>query len=297
MLRQVVVGPVRHTPQFAPSEGEQELEVRRRLGVEGQLLRLMIPQAQAFFPDAQAQQPVPAEAAPVVEPFQVFAGLAEEFQFHLLELTHAEDEVTGRNLIPEGLADLRDAGRQLFSGGPHGVLEVHEDTLSSFRAQVDLVGAVLVHTGKGLEHQIKLPDAREVLLAAYRADDVVPGDELFQLGVAPAVTGLGAFGEVLDQLVRAEAGLAGFAVHQRIIEAAHVAAGHPDFPVHQDRAVQSGVVLAFLHELLPPGLFDVVLEFHTQRAVVPGVRQSAVDLGSGKDKSPVLAKRHQFIHR
>ena len=296
VLRQVVIRPVRHAPQFAPAKGEQELKVCGRFGIEGQLLRLMVPQPQALFPDAQAQQPVFAEGTPVVEPLQILTGLAEEFQFHLLKLPHTEDEVAGGNLIPEALADLGDARRKLFPGGPHGVLEVHENTLGRFRTQVNLVRAVLVHAGKGLEHQVELPDARKVLLAAYRADDVMLGDELLQFCVAPAVAGLGAFGEVFNQLVRAEAGLAGFAVHQRIVEAAHVAAGHPDFSVHQNRAVQSRVILALLHKFLPPGLFDVVLEFHTQRTVVPGVRQSAVNLGPGKDKSPVFAKRHQFVH-
>ena len=43
MLGQIVIGSVRNTPQLAPAEGEQELEVRGGLGVEAQLLRVMIP--------------------------------------------------------------------------------------------------------------------------------------------------------------------------------------------------------------------------------------------------------------
>ena len=108
MLRQVVVGTVRHAPQFAPAEGEQVLKVRGRLGIEGQLLGLMIPQTQTVLLDAQRQQPFAAEGAPVIEPLQILAGLAEEFQLHLLELAHAEDEVAGGDLVAEGLADLCD---------------------------------------------------------------------------------------------------------------------------------------------------------------------------------------------
>ena len=149
----------------------------------------------------------------------------------------------------------------------------------------------------GLEHQVELADAGEVLLAAHGANDVVLGDVGLQLGVGPAVAGLGALGEVLDELVGAEAGLAGLAVHERVVEAAHVAGGYPYFPVHQDGAVQAGVVRAFLDKLLPPGLLDVVLQLHAQGAVVPGVGQAAVDLAARKNKAAVLAKSHQLIHR
>ena len=54
MLRQVVIGAVGHAPQLAPAEREEELEVGRRLGVEGQLLRFVVAQAQVFVLDAEA---------------------------------------------------------------------------------------------------------------------------------------------------------------------------------------------------------------------------------------------------
>ncbi len=148
----------------------------------------------------------------------------------------------------------------------------------------------------GFEHQIELADAGEILLSADGADDIVFLDVFFQLRIAPAVAGLSAAGEVLDQLIGAEARLAGLAVHQRIVESAHMAGGHPHFAVHQDGTVQACVIRALLHKLLPPCLLDVVLEFHAQRAVVPGVGQAAVDLRTRKDVSAVLAQRHQLVH-
>ena len=149
----------------------------------------------------------------------------------------------------------------------------------------------------GLEHQVELADAGKILLAAHGADDVMLGNVLFQLLVGPAVAGLLALGEIFNQLVCAEASLAGLAVHQWIVEAAHVAGSHPDFPVHQNGRVQTHVVFAFLNELLPPGLFHVVFEFHAQRAVVPAVGQTAVNFAAGENKAAPLAKRNQFIHR
>ena len=46
MLRQVVVRAVSDAPKLAPAEGEQELEVRRCLGVEAQLLGIVVAQTQ-----------------------------------------------------------------------------------------------------------------------------------------------------------------------------------------------------------------------------------------------------------
>ena len=106
MLGQVVVGPVRHAPQLAPAEGEEELEVRGALGVEAQLLGAVVTQPQVLLADVQVQQPLLAEGAPVLEPLQVGAGLAEELQLHLLELTGAEGEVARGDLVAEALAHL-----------------------------------------------------------------------------------------------------------------------------------------------------------------------------------------------
>ena len=122
-------------------------------------------------------------------------------------------------------------------------------------------------------------------------------DKFLQLRVGPSVTGLLALGKILNELIRPEAGLAGLAVHQRIVKAAHMAAGNPHLAVHQNRAVQPGVVFAFLHKLLPPGLLHIVLQLHTQRTVIPGVCQAAVDLGSGKNEAPAFAQGHQLVHR
>ena len=63
-----------------------------------------------------------AEGAPVVEPLQIGAGLAEELQLHLLELPGTEDEVAGGDFIAEGLADLADAEGQLLAGGTLHIL-------------------------------------------------------------------------------------------------------------------------------------------------------------------------------
>ena len=301
VLGQVVIRAVGDAPQLAPAEGEQELEVRRGLGVEAQLLGVVVAQAEVFVLQADTEQPVMAERAPVVEPLEVGAGLAEELQLHLLELAHAEDEVAGGNLVAEGLTDLAHAEGQLAAGGALGVDEVGEDTLRRLGAEVHGVLRVLGHALERLEHQVKLADVGEVVLAAGGAGDIVLLDEVLHLLLGERVDGLGQLdrllmAELLDQLVGAEALLALAAVHQRIGEAREVAAGDPRLRVHEDGGVLADVVGVLLHELLPPGLLDVVLQLDAEGAVVPRVGEAAVDLRPGEDKAAVFTQGNDFVH-
>ena len=79
-----------------------------------------------------------AERAPVFEPFEVGAGLAEEFKFHLLEFARAEREVAGRDLVAERFTYLADAERHFFAAGALDVFEVYEDALSCLGTEVEL---------------------------------------------------------------------------------------------------------------------------------------------------------------
>ena len=261
----------------------------------------MVAQAQVLVLQADAQQPVVAEGAPVVEPLQVGAGLAEELQLHLFELADAEDEVARRDLVAEGLADLAHAEGQLAAGGALGVDEVGEDALRRLRPQIHGVLGILGDALERLEHQVELTDVGEVVLAAAGAGDVVLLDKVLHLLLGEGVDGLAELeavlvAPVLDELVGAEALLALLAVHQRIGEAGQMAAGHPRLGVHEDGGILSHVVGILLHEFLPPGLFDVVLQLHAQRTVVPGVGKAAVDLAAGEDDAAVLTQSHDLVH-
>ena len=191
VLGQVVVGAVRHTPQLTPAEGEQELKVRGGLGVEAQLLGIVVTQTQVFVLETDAQQPVVAEGAPVIEPLQVGAGLAEELQLHLLELTDTENEVARGDLVAEGLTDLAHAEGQLAPGGALGIDEVGEDALGGLGPQVHGVLGILGDALEGLEHEVKLTDVGEVMLAAGGAGDVLLLHEVLHLLLGECVDGLG----------------------------------------------------------------------------------------------------------
>ena len=183
---------------------------------------------------------------------------------------------------------------QLLAGGALDVVEVDEDALRGLGAEVDGVLCVLGDALERLEHEVELTDIGEVVLAAGGAGDVVLFDKVLHLLLGEGVDGLGKLeaglgAPVLDELVGAEALMALAAVHQRIGEAAEMAARHPGLRVHQDRGVKADVVGILLHELLPPGVLDVLLELCAEGAVVPGVGKAAVDLAAGEDKAAVFA--------
>ena len=299
MAAQVVVGAVGNAPQLAPAaaEGELILNVGGGTGVEGQLGRLMVPQTQALFLDAQAHQPVLAVVLPVGKPLQVGARLAEEFALHLLEFPGAEGEVARGNLVAEGLAHLANAEGQLAPGGALDVGEVDKDALGGLRPEIDGGGGVLGNANLGLEHQVELPDGGEVVLAAVGADHLVmTGNERIHFLEAHgihihATAGLAG----LNQLVRPLTGAAALAVHQGVGEVAHMPGGNPGGGVHEDGGIQTHIVFGLLDELLQPCLFYIVLELHTQRAVVPCIGKTAVDFGTGIHKAPVLTQVYHHV--
>ena len=301
MLGQVIVGPVRDAPQLAPSEGEQELNVRGRLGVEGELLGVVVAHAGLFGLEAEGHQPVPAEILPVFEPLEVGVGLAEELELHLLELTGAEGEVAGCDLIAERLTDLADAEGDLLPGCSLDIFEIDKNTLSSLGTQIDGRAGILGDTLEGLEHQVKLTDIGPVELAAGGAGDTELVDEAHHLICCPAVDAavqshLLLSRVALDQLVGAETGAAGLAVHERVGKACQMSAGDPGLGIHEDGAVYAHVLGGLGDKLLPPGLLDVVLELNAQISVIPGVGQTAVDLGTGIDESSVVAQGNDLFH-
>ena len=301
MCLEIEIGTACNAPELSPAEGEQELDIGSAVGVVTKLLRRMLALPEAGLGNTEIQQEVIAVITPVVVPFKLCTRFAEELELHLLKLPCAEDEITGGYLVAEGLSDLSDAEGDLL---PHRTLyiqEVDKDTLSRFGAQIDLVGSAFVYSLEGLKHHIELAYAREIGLAAFRANDVVLLDVLLHTLIGPAVgMDIGKtvrFRIILDELVRAESGLTCTAIHERVIEIADMAACDPNFGVHQNCAVHAHVVGAFLYKLAPPGVLNVVKKLYAERAVVPAVGETAVYFRTCKNVAPVFAQGYNFIHR
>ena len=101
---------------------------------------------------------------------------------------------------------------------------------------------------------------------------------------------------VLDQLVGTVTTLALLAVNQGIGETTDMARGDPCLGIHQDSTVDADVMGIFLDKFLPPGCLDVVFQQDAQRAVVPGIRQAAINFRTGENKSTILGQGDNFLH-
>ncbi len=128
----------------------------------GQLVGLVIAQAQMVGTQAELHVPVQACPTPVLVPAVALVRRDEELHLHLLELARAEDEVAGRDLVAKRLADLRDAERRLLAGELQHVLEVHEDALGGLRAQVHRRAGLLHGPHRRLEHEVEVARLGEV---------------------------------------------------------------------------------------------------------------------------------------
>ena len=283
MLGQIVIGTVCDTPQLAPSEREQKFQIGRRLAVEAQLFRRMVARAHLIRLDAKCLQPVDAVLFPVCKPLKVGSRFTEELKLHLLELSGTESKVTRCDLVTERFTDLTDTKRDLFAGGSLYVLEVYKDTLCSLRTQIYGVFCILGNSLESLEHQVKLTNVGEIMLAAARTADVIVINVLFHLLLGPAVYGTLDLDVVLchivlDELICTETLFTALAVHQRVREAAQMSGCHPCLGVHENRTVYTYVVRAFLNKFLPPCTFYIVFQFYAQIAVVPCIGKAAVNL-------------------
>ena len=206
------------------------------------LLGVVLADAQPALRSPCARYHDEALVDPVAIPLLGLGGRHEELHLHLLELADAEEEVAGRDLVPERLSGLRDAERRLAARDLEDVLEVDEDALRGLRPQERARAGLLDGADGGLEHQVELTRLGQVAVRR----------------LSRPFRGLAAALRVLE-LVGAEAQLAGAAVDERVGEALDVARRLPDARVEDDRRVERDDVVPLLHHRAQPALADVVL--------------------------------------
>ena len=188
MVAEVEVGAGVDTLELLESEGEVELDVGGGVGVVGELL--VVVEAVVLVSHSEYLMPLHAGFLPLLEPFHLGAGLAEEFHLHLLEFAHAEDELAGDDLVAEGLAYLGDAEGDLHAAGLLHVAVVYEDALGGLRTEIDGVGAFAGGAELGAEHEVELAHVGPVLGAGDGADDAAVEDYLLIFGQVVGVFGL-----------------------------------------------------------------------------------------------------------
>lgn len=143
-------------------------------------------------------------------------------------------------------------------------------------------------TQVGLEHHVEVARLGPLaLVATVRAHDLGHGNRLG--GDCEALFRL-FFAIGFLQVVLAVALMTVQALHQRIVEHLDVTGGHPDLARQDHRGVQADDVVAAGDDRAPPLLLDVLLEFHTERPVIPRRLGSAVDLAAGVHKSPAFGE-------
>ncbi len=160
---------------------------------------------------------------PAVPPHHLLARAHEELHLHLLELAHAENELTRHDLVAERLADLCDTERQLHAARLLHVEEIDKDALRRLRTEVDRVGAFGQRADLRGEHQVELAHLGPVARARHGANDLAVEDDLAQLGQVAGVHRLGEtrmHGVALrERLGHAGRGLAVLGLVERLAEA------------------------------------------------------------------------------
>src|SRR5699024_7579114 len=199
------------------------------------------------------------------------------------ELTGPEDEVSRRDLVTERLADLTDTeGRLLTHGGQH-IEEVDKDSLRRLRPQIVQPLVRLHRAEMRFEHHVEIARLGVITTrAAVRAGNIGQVVHISRF--------TGALGVLLSQLVGTEPSVAGTALDQWVVERCGMTGRLPDLPWQYHRGIQTHYVLSTLDHRLPPLSLQVVLQFHSERAVVPGRAGTAVDFTTRKHEATTFAE-------
>ena len=277
MRREVEVGAVRQAAQFFAAERKVEFKIDRTLRIVCALpvrhFQLMHRIARDTYRTGKREDLLP----PFFKCFLPLRRSNEILDLHLLQLPHAENKITRGYFIPERLADLRDAERELRVERVHDVLEVDEDAARGLGPQVRNGCRFFRRAHVRPEHHVELPHIADSP-SAFRT---LPCPEL-RRGVA--------------NLVRTEPSFAFLALDQGVGEPADVPAGLPHVGVHEDGRVDAVHVVATVDEHSPPDILDVVLERDSQGTVVPRAGEPAVDLRPRIDKAAAFCEGDQFFH-
>ena len=95
--------------------------------------------AQSLALNAEFGVPPDSSVPPILVPRHRLGRMAEELDFHLLELARTKRVVPRIDLVTKRLADLGDAERNLDARRIHDVRKVDEDSLGRLGAEVDSV--------------------------------------------------------------------------------------------------------------------------------------------------------------
>ena len=159
VLAQVKIPPGGNSFQFMLPERKLESDVRTCLSVMGKLFLGVYFLTQKVFRQAYGAKPCFSgiDPFPVIPPPLLFARRDEILDFHLLEFTRSENEISRGNLVSKGFPDLGNAKGDFDPTGIHDVFEIRKDSLGGFRPKITKRGPVAQGSDVSLEHHVEFP--------------------------------------------------------------------------------------------------------------------------------------------
>mmetsp|Transcript_13127 Transcript_13127/g.37407 ORF Transcript_13127/g.37407 Transcript_13127/m.37407 type:complete len:390 (-) Transcript_13127:301-1470(-) len=339
MLSEIIVTASGNSHKLLFSKGEAKGDVGTGESIMGQRITLMYIPPHQIIAQTDTEQKVLGLFQPLLMlrlPHLLATGWDEVFHLHLLKLPRPKDEVAGRNLIPERLANLRNTKGDLGPGRAHYVLKVDEDALRRLRTKVRHTGLVRHGTNVGLEHEVEIARHGEGGLTRSRRGNLghlvlghlrqilkCKGFDLLALQIIflEDLLGhlLGRFHHILvvrlmdadvsdvfailgkidgsaEQLIGTVTELGLLAVHHGIRETIEMARTLPRRGIVNDGAVQSHNVLPPGNKVPPPRILDILLQFGPERSVVEESGKSVVNFRRGEDDAAPLAQRYDLVH-
>src|SRR3982751_1863963 len=114
MLREIVVGSISNSLQLLSSEGKVVFDVVSSFRIKGALFIGNGQDVKLRTRDTNALVKFQALFAPVLQQLSPLLRPTEVFELHLFKFAGSKGEIARINFVPECLADLRNAERQLL---------------------------------------------------------------------------------------------------------------------------------------------------------------------------------------
>ena len=238
-------------------------------GVVSQFFGRHIVDTDALATNANASPPSEPRLKPALVPRLIGTGHDEKLDFHLLKFAYTEEEIARVNLVAKRLTNLRDAEGQLAAGRRQHIVEISENALGRFGAQIGERTTIAHRPDLGFEHHVKGAGLGQISRTAVRTLPL--------------------------HMVSAPTTFTTAAVHQRVVERLFVTGVLPDEAVHQNRGVKPLHIIAFVDVGAPPIVDEVLLQLNPKRPKVVGPLKATIDFGAGEDEATALTQRDDLI--
>src|SRR5690606_17084354 len=128
----------------------------------------------------ERNMPLQPSLLPFLIPFQFRTRTDEKLKFHLLEFSHAHNELPSNHFVSKSFSDLGNAEGDFHPSALLHIEKIHKNALRGLWTKIDGIGVLCRSPHLGREHEIELAHLRPIFGARYGADDVLVFDDRFQ---------------------------------------------------------------------------------------------------------------------